>query len=77
METTRVICPGCHTSVEPIFVFERSPRTKKPYLITKCPKERCGFNIDIADYTGQRKKRIADKPRENDKGGESAWRYGL
>lgn len=77
MENLRTICPGCHTSIDPIFIVERSPRSKRPYLITKCPRERCGFNLDIEDYTGQRKKRASDKPKDNDKRGESGWRYGL
>lgn len=81
MEPTTMVCPGCGYRIEPIFIYDRSPKTKKPYLITKCPKERCGFNIDIEEYVGQRKKRIENNP-ERDKdiggdGGKSFWRYGL
>ena len=78
METS-MVCPGCGLRIEPIYVFDRSPKTRKPYLITKCPRERCGFNIDIEDYVGQRKKRSEDNKRED--GGENGrrpgWRFGL
>ncbi len=42
-----VICGRCLLSVEPIRVFEKSPRSDKWWRITRCPKERCGFNLDI------------------------------
>lgn len=41
------ICAGCKLRVEPITVFEKSPRSSKWWSITRCPRERCGFNIDI------------------------------
>lgn len=81
MEAESMVCPGCNYRIEPIYIFDRSPKTKKPYLIVRCPRERCGFNIDIEDYTGQRKKRSEDKQgRDKDiggDGGKSFWRYGL
>lgn len=79
MEPTSMVCPGCNFRIEPIYIFDRSPKTKKPYLITKCPKSSCGFNIDIEDYTGPRRKRLNDPPRPDDggEGGKSFWRYGL
>lgn len=46
------LCPKCQRNVEPIKVFDRSPKTKKPYLITRCSYERCKWNFDIEDYTG-------------------------
>lgn len=42
-----VICGRCLLSVEPIRIFEKSPRADKWWRITRCPKERCGFNLDI------------------------------
>lgn len=77
MEPTSTVCPGCGYRVEPIYIFDRSPRTKKPYLITQCPRERCKFNIDITDYTGQRKKGAEDNKKDDGEGGKSFWRYGL
>lgn len=77
MEPISTVCPGCGYRIEPIYIFDRSPKTKHPYLITKCPKERCGFNIDIEEYVGQRKKHFEDNKKENGEGGRSGWRYGL
>lgn len=80
MEPKTMVCPGCNLRIEPIYVYDRSPKTKKPYLILRCPRERCGFNIDIEEYIGQRPKRAENK-QERDKGvggdGGSFWRYGL
>jgi hypothetical protein len=80
MDPKSVVCPGCGNRIEPIYIFDRSPATKKPYLIVRCPRERCGFNIDIEDYTGPRKKHPenpqGDKGNGKD-GGKSFWRYGL
>jgi len=75
-----MVCPGCGYRIEPIYVYDRDPKTGKPWLITKCPKDRCGFNIDLDEYTGQRKKRAKDNERAKDvgeDGGKSFWRYGL
>lgn len=80
MDAEAMVCPGCNRRVEPIYVFERDPKSKKSWLITKCPYERCGFNIDLELYTGQRKKRPEDNKREEgggENGGKSFWRYGL
>lgn len=43
------ICLGCKLRVSPIEVFEQAPRSKKGWIITRCPRERCGYNIDIAE----------------------------
>lgn len=80
MEPKKMVCPGCNLSIEPIYVYDRSPKTKKPYLILRCPKERCGFNIDIEEYIGQRPKRVENNEKKSkDVGGDggSFWRYGL
>lgn len=46
------ICPGCQLSVDPIRIFEKSPKANKWWRITRCPRERCAFNIDLdaCDY---------------------------
>lgn len=80
MEPTSIVCPGCGFRVTPIYIFDRSPKTKKPYLITRCPKSSCNFNIDIEDYTGKPRRRPEDNKKDNDNGengGKSYWRYGL
>jgi len=81
MEAESMVCPGCGFRIEPIYIFDRSPKTGKPYLIVRCPRERCSFNIDIEDYTGPRKKRAEDKPQKSKDiggdGGKSGWRFGL
>jgi len=74
-----MVCPGCNLSVDPIRVFDRSPRTGKGYLITKCPRERCGFNIDIEEWSG---KRVPPPPPDKKKPGDgddgrSFWKYGF
>lgn len=40
-------CPGCGMAVEPVRAFERDPATRKWWRVSKCPRERCGFNIDL------------------------------
>lgn len=77
MEPLSMVCPGCGNRIEPIYIFDRSPKTKRPYLITKCPRERCGYNIDIEDYTGQRKEHAKNNKKEDSDGGKSFWRYNL
>ncbi len=42
-----MVCPGCQQRIEPIRIFEKSKRREQWWRITKCPRERCGFNIDI------------------------------
>lgn len=42
-----IVCQGCQLSVIPIRVFAQSKKSKQWWLITKCPRERCGFNIDL------------------------------
>jgi len=41
------VCPGCKLRVEPIRVFECDDRTKKWWRITRCPRERCNYNLDL------------------------------
>ena len=41
------VCKGCNLSIIPIRIFGQSKKSKQWWLITKCPRERCGFNIDI------------------------------
>ena len=43
------ICPGCQRSVEPLEELVKDPKTKKAWLIQRCPFERCKFNIDISE----------------------------
>lgn len=80
MEPISMVCPGCGYRIEPIYIYDRDPKTKKPWLITKCPKSHCGFNINLEEYTGQRKKRSKDNERGKnvgEDGGKSNWRFGL
>ncbi len=44
------ICPGCKLSVDPLDIIEKSPKNGKEWRITRCPRERCSYNIDIAPY---------------------------
>lgn len=44
-----IVCVGCGLRVSPIEVFEPDARKKTGWIITRCPRERCGFNIDIAE----------------------------
>lgn len=71
------ICPGCNLAVEPIKLFDRSKTTGKPYLLTKCPRERCGFFIDIEDYTGKAVPPANKKKSSEDDSRRTFWRYGL
>lgn len=72
-----VICPGCKLAVDPIKLFDRSPKTGKPYLLVRCPRERCGRFIDIEDYTGKSvPPSDKKKPEDGDKS-RSFWRYGF
>lgn len=48
-----IICQGCGYRVETVKIFDRSKKTGKPYLLTKCARESCGFFADIEDYTGK------------------------
>lgn len=72
------VCPGCGLRVEPIRTFERSPKTGKVWTIVKCPRERCGFNIDIEEeYTRPPKPPVDKKKSDPGDGGRSFWRYGI
>lgn len=73
----QMVCPGCNLSVVPIKLFDRSPKTGKPYLLTKCPRERCGRFIDIEDYTGKPVPPAGQKKSGPSDDGRSFWRYGL
>lgn len=72
-----IICPGCNLSVEPIRLFDKSPKTGKPYLLTRCPRERCGFFIDIQDYTGKFVPPEKKNVEKDELPKKSYWRYGL
>lgn len=65
-----VICGGCNLSVEPIKIFEQSKKSKQWWRITKCPRDRCGFNLDLHE---------CDKPGTSlitkpENGGRSYWK---
>ena len=60
------VCQGCGLRVEPIKVFEQSKKSKQWWRITKCPRERCGFNIDLeqcGDPGGSPKSKTRDERR--------------
>jgi len=64
----RITCPGCQQNVDPLKLFEKSPATEKWWLITRCPRERCGYNLDLAPY---------DKPgsdKDKSDGRRSFWK---
>lgn len=63
-----VICGGCGQRVEPTKILACSPKTKKQYWIVRCPRWRCGFNLDIEDYVPSPK-----RPERKDDGGRSFW----
>jgi hypothetical protein len=44
-----VICWKCQRSVEPLERREKDRKSKKTWLITYCPYERCAANLDIKD----------------------------
>ena len=44
------ICGGCGFRVEPVGEFEKDRDGKRWWLITRCPRERCRFNIDLELY---------------------------
>lgn len=67
-----VTCPGCNLSIEPIRVFEKSTKPVKWWRITKCPRERCGFNIDIESCDKPGTSTNKEKPELDDKG-RSFW----
>ena len=46
----QLFVPGCNLRIEPIRVFEKSKGGKQWWRITRCPRERCGFNLDIERY---------------------------
>lgn len=72
------ICPGCHFSIEPIGTFAKSPKAERWWRITKCPRERCGFNIDIESCDKPGTGHPTNKKKSNeDDDGRSFWRYGL
>lgn len=72
-----MVCPNCRLSIVPIKLFDRSPKTGKPYLLIQCPRERCKFFIDIEDYTGKSIPPKSKEKPEPDDNGRSFWRYGL
>jgi len=44
-----LVCKGCNLSVIPIKVFGQSKKSKQWWLVTKCPRARCGFNMDLIE----------------------------
>lgn len=42
-----IICYKCSRSVVPLERRERDKKGRKTWLITYCPYERCGANLDI------------------------------
>jgi len=77
-----IICQGCQLHIEPIKVFERDLKTKKWWSITKCPRERCGFNVDLVECDkpapkGPRALLSPRKPEIEDDKNASGWRFGL
>lgn len=55
------VCGKCGYRVTPIRVFGRSPKTGKQWTIIKCPRESCGFNIDILEGYGKDPKNKQDR----------------
>lgn len=73
-----MICPGCNQRVEPVKSFENSPKTGKQWVITRCPRERCGFNLDIESYDAYLGSRAgSEDPRRDIRGDDSARRFGV
>jgi len=70
-----IICPGCNLSIEPIAIFEHDAKTKQWWRITKCPRERCSFNLDIHECDKPAPKSTKKPIDVDDK--QSGWRYGL
>lgn len=68
-----MVCPSCNLSIEPIRVFEKSKNSAQWWRITKCPRDRCSFNIDLekCDSPGRN-----SKSKDGDKG-RAIWRYGV
>lgn len=66
-----ILCHGCNRNVEPIKVFEKSPTTMAWWSISRCPFERCSFNIDLELYSGPTGKEDTNDSRR------SFWRYEL
>lgn len=50
------VCLGCNLRVEPIRVTEKD-KTGKLWTITRCPRDRCNFNIDIIESAADPKSR--------------------
>jgi hypothetical protein len=68
-----IVCPGCKLRVETIRVFEQSKKSKQWWRITKCPRERCGFNIDLAECD----KPGSSKRLDDGNDGRSFWQNEL
>lgn len=47
------MCPECDRSIEPLVRWEKDKKTKKTWMITYCPYDRCGFNLDLEPSTVQ------------------------
>lgn len=50
-----IICWKCRKSVEPSESFKIDAKTKKKWLISQCPTERCQANLDIELWDVKRK----------------------
>lgn len=57
------LCPGCNLSVEPLKIFEKSPETLAWWVISRCPRERCAYNLDLEQYSGPTGKEDAKDSR--------------
>jgi len=44
-----VICWKCKRSVEPVERREKDKKSKKMWLISSCPFERCAANLDLRE----------------------------
>jgi hypothetical protein len=42
-----IVCWKCHRSITPLERRERDKKARRTWLITYCPYERCGANLDI------------------------------
>lgn len=44
-----IVCWKCKRSVEPAQRFEKDKKSKKTWIITYCPYERCLTNLDLEE----------------------------
>lgn len=60
-------CPKCFSSLPPIKLFQRDPRTQKGWLITRCARDQCAFNLDLIEHEPHLDQNDK-KPRRNYRG---------